>query len=110
MRISGQLLCAPLKQKLVDSRLLAVFITQKTELGETMKTIKAICTAAILVLAVSLPVFAGDIGTPGANAPAPETPGAPIPGSSELPNAPQISGDTSAAEWLALLWNLVYGL
>jgi len=38
----------------------------KTEFGEqTMKTLKAICTAAILALALSVPAYAGDIETPG---------------------------------------------
>jgi hypothetical protein len=34
-----------------------------------MKTIKAICTAAILVVALSVPAFAGDIASPGVAAP-----------------------------------------
>lgn len=30
-----------------------------------MRTLKAICTAAILVLALTVPVYAGDVDTPG---------------------------------------------
>ena len=32
-----------------------------------MRTVKAICTATILVVWLSIPVFAGDISTPGIN-------------------------------------------
>ena len=36
-----------------------------------MKTLKAICTAAILALALSIPAYAGDILVPGYTAPPP---------------------------------------
>jgi hypothetical protein len=36
-----------------------------------MKTFKAICTAAILALALTVPVYAGDVETPGKPAPSP---------------------------------------
>ncbi len=36
-----------------------------------MKTLKAICTAAILALALSVPAYAGDVQTPGCTAPPP---------------------------------------
>ena len=38
-----------------------------------MRTVKAICTATILVLALTFPAFAGDISTPGITAPEPAT-------------------------------------
>ena len=44
-----------------------------------MKTLKAICTATILALALSVSTYAGDVSTPGSPAPAPghvSTPGA----------------------------------
>lgn len=43
-----------------------------------MKTLKAICAASILALAISVPVTAGDIGSPGCVTPVPgdiHTPG-----------------------------------
>lgn len=36
-----------------------------------MKTFKAICTAAILALALTAPAYAGDVETPGKTAPSP---------------------------------------
>ena len=36
-----------------------------------MKTFKAICTAAILALALTVPAYAGDVETPGKTAPSP---------------------------------------
>ena len=36
-----------------------------------MKTLKAICTATILALALSVSVYGGDMSTPGSPAPAP---------------------------------------
>src|SRR6266851_2839458 len=51
------------------------FTEQKNLTGEkTMKTLKAICTAAILALALSVPAYAGDILTPGFTAPPPPPP------------------------------------
>jgi hypothetical protein len=35
----------------------------------TMKTLKAICTATILALALSVPAYAGDVETPGKTSP-----------------------------------------
>jgi hypothetical protein len=41
-------------------------LTEKTELGEqTMKSMKAICAAVILALALAVPASAGDIELPG---------------------------------------------
>jgi hypothetical protein len=39
-----------------------------------MKTMKAICTAAVLALALSAPAYAGDMLTPGVNSPPPPPP------------------------------------
>lgn len=41
-----------------------------------MQTLKAICTAAMLALALTVPVYAGDIDTPAvhSSAPAPSVP------------------------------------
>jgi hypothetical protein len=43
-------------------------------LEKIMKTLKAICTAAILSLALSVPVSAGELLTPGYTAPPPPPP------------------------------------
>jgi hypothetical protein len=46
--------------------------TQKLKLGEQiMKSLKAICSAATLALVLSVPVYAGDVLTPGYTAPPP---------------------------------------
>lgn len=39
-----------------------------------MKTLKAICTVAILALALSVPAYAGELLTPGYTAPPPPPP------------------------------------
>jgi hypothetical protein len=39
-----------------------------------MKTLKAICTAAILAMALSMPAYAGEILSPGVTAPPPPPP------------------------------------
>lgn len=39
-----------------------------------MKTLKAVCTAAILALALSIPVYAGEMLTPGVTPPPPPPP------------------------------------
>ena len=39
-----------------------------------MKTVKAICAAAILALSLSVPAYAGEIQTPGLTAPPPPPP------------------------------------
>ncbi|MDQ6654035.1 MAG: hypothetical protein M3Y84_15000 [Acidobacteriota bacterium] len=41
-----------------------------------MKTLKAICTAAILALALGVPAYAGEISSPGSPSPAPVPPAA----------------------------------
>ena len=38
---------------------------------QTMKPVKAICTAAIVALALSVPAYAGEISSPGSPSPAP---------------------------------------
>ena len=51
-----------------------------------MKTVKAICTAAILALSLSASVYAGEISSPGIQAPAPgdvQAPAAPSPPAGE---------------------------
>jgi hypothetical protein len=46
-----------------------------------MQTLKAICTAAILALALTVPVYAGDIDTPAVHS------SAPVPVASSIPTA-----------------------
>ena len=53
-----------------------------------MKTLKAICTAAILALALSVSAYGGDMSTPGSPAPAPTPTQVSTPGV-----APTNSGD-----------------
>jgi hypothetical protein len=53
-------------------------LTRKNRIGEkTMKTIKAICTATVLALTLSVSAFAGDISSPGALSPSPGEIGTP---------------------------------
>jgi hypothetical protein len=51
-----------------------------------MKSVKAICSAAILALALSVPAYAGEISSPGA--PCPSVPPASEPGDIHIPGAP----------------------
>jgi hypothetical protein len=73
-----------------------------------MKTLKTICTTAILALALSVPVYAGQIETPGYTAPPPPPPpdsivtvelSAPIASTSDL-------GHTTSLSFADLLWAL----
>jgi hypothetical protein len=65
-----------------------------------MKTLKAICTAAILALALSVPAYAGDM----------HTPGAPSPGDVSTPGktvvTPTDSGDIGSPGFADILWAL----
>jgi hypothetical protein len=56
-----------------------------------MKTLKAICTAAILALALSVPASAGDLLSPGYTAPPP-----PPPPESNIMVDTNVSTETSA--------------
>lgn len=62
-----------------------------------MKTVKAICTAAILALALSIPAYAGDIGSPGITAP--EDAGSP---------GAESEGDMSTRGFVDLLMTLLF--
>jgi hypothetical protein len=67
-----------------------------------MKTLKAICTAAILALALSVPAYAGDILSPGFTAPPP-----PPPPESNITVESNIAVDTSGpAETSSLLGDI----
>jgi hypothetical protein len=75
-----------------------------------MKTLRKICTTAILALALGVPVYAGQIETPGYTGPPP-----PPPPPDELnitlelgdPTAPSFDlGDTSSPSFADLLWAL----
>lgn len=72
-----------------------------------MKTLKAICPAVILALALAAPTFAGDIQTPGSPAPQP-TPShmsTTAETSSELIAEPLTSCDNSTS-FADILWAL----
>jgi hypothetical protein len=60
-----------------------------------MKTLKAICTAMVLSLALSLPVFAGEMLTPSITNPVPDKPVVtqpPLGEGSSSSGAPTVSG------------------
>lgn len=73
-----------------------------------MKTLKAICTAAILALALSVPVYAGDVHTPGYTAPPPPPPPTNITVEINMPTAtsPDL-GDISTPGFADILWVLM---
>jgi len=61
-----------------------------------MKTLKALCTSAILALILSVPTYAGDILTPGSPSPAPGTPVTqPTSADSDSTSSVSTSADTS---------------
>lgn len=67
-----------------------------------MKRMKAICTATILALALSIPAFAGEISTPGVASPGEiGTPGASVAG--EIGSA-GVLGEISTPGLLNILW------
>jgi hypothetical protein len=71
-----------------------------------MKTLKAICTAAILALALSVPTYAGDVLVPGRTAP-PPPPESNITGDMSVPTATSFAlGDVSTAGLADILWVL----
>ena len=71
-----------------------------------MKTIKAICTAAILALALTVPAYAGDISTPGVVCTAGEIgcPGAAVAGEAQTPGITStVAGEISTPGLLDIL-------
>lgn len=75
-----------------------------------MKTLKAICTAAILALALSVPAYAGDVHTPGSPDPGDvSTPGetTPAPGDIDFSGVTSTdSGDIGSPGFADILWAL----
>jgi len=71
-----------------------------------MKTMKAICTAAILALVLTVPAYAGDISTPGVTCTAGEIgcPGAADPGETQTPGSTStVAGDISTPGLLDII-------
>lgn len=63
-----------------------------------MKTVKAICAASILALAISVPVSAGDIAGPGS----------PVPGGVHTPGmAAPAPGEIDSPGFADILWTLI---
>lgn len=92
------------KELVVGSRLLTIFINPKKQ-EKTMKTMKAICTAAILALVLTVPAYAGDISTPGVTC-AGEIgcPGATVPGEIGTPGITStVAGEISSPGLLDMI-------
>ncbi len=72
-----------------------------------MKTLKAICTAAILALALSVPAYAGDLLSPGVTSPPPPPPPTNITVEINMPTAtsPDL-GDIITPGFADILWVL----
>ena len=64
-----------------------------------MRTVKAICTATILVVALSLPALAGDISTPGVSTPEP-TPSPELDGTA-------LRGDISTPGFMDVVFSII---
>jgi len=67
-----------------------------------MKTLKAICTAAILALALSIPASAGEMLTPGCTPPPPPPP--PETSTTVEPAPSSVLGDLSTTSVEGILW------
>lgn len=75
---------------------------EKLNIGEkNMKTFKAICLAAILALALSVPAYAGEMHTPGYTPPPP-----PPPPESSITETSFDLGDLSTTSVEGILWVL----
>jgi hypothetical protein len=69
-----------------------------------MKAFKAICTVAVLALALSVPTYAGEVLTPGFTSPLPAAPIATVPGEIGTPGVlPTSPGDGVIPGLLGLL-------
>jgi hypothetical protein len=72
-----------------------------------MKTVKAICTATILALALCIPAYAGDIASPGMTSSGEiSTPGVSAPGQIGSPGVTS-SGDVSTPGFTDILMALL---
>jgi hypothetical protein len=77
-----------------------------------MKSVKPLCTAAIVALALSVPAYAGEISSPGSPNPSPTPASSTAPGDIHIPGAaPTAPGDVGFppefADMLsALIWLL----
>jgi hypothetical protein len=81
------------------------FTNPKKQVGDKMKTIKAICTAGILAITLSIPVYAGQINTPGITCPETGCPVDPPPGAASTPIAASTS--SGACALLELLLTII---
>ena len=70
-----------------------------------MKTMRAICMAAILALALTVPAYAGDISTPGLTCVAGEIgcPGAEGSGEGQTPG---ITGEINTPGFMDIIWTV----
>jgi hypothetical protein len=68
-----------------------------------MKTLKAICTAGILALALSVPAYAGDLETPGFTSPPPPANSTAETSTTDLSASEDIGSSGFEAIWLALI-------
>ena len=76
-----------------------------------MKTLKALCTAAVLALALGVPTYAGDILTPGSPCPAPGTPVTqPTSADSDSTSVVSTSADTSETLGLGELLSAILSI
>lgn len=66
-----------------------------------MRTVKSICTATILVLALSLPALAGDISSPGVTAPEP------TPTPEEEAGTTTVTGDISSPGVMEIIISII---
>ena len=73
-----------------------------------MKTLKVICMAMVLGLALSVPAYAGDISSPGVTGNNPTT-SEPVPGDIDTPGVKsQISIQLNSADFFEFLLTLVF--
>jgi hypothetical protein len=68
-----------------------------------MKALKALCTVAVLALSLSVPTYAGEVSTPGLNAPDPATPIVTAPTLEQTTTTNLASTSSTDAETLKLL-------
>jgi hypothetical protein len=81
-----------------------LFITTPNNLGDKMKTVKAMCAATVLALLLSISAHAGDSNTPGKPAVPGNTPITVPEGIST--DTPAENGETSLLVYADIVWAL----